>query len=120
MCSPSIWMTRRSSLDRSDAIHSASRSADEDGQKLLLAIKSMGGKSTEAWRAVLDDLIQRGLRRLKFFIVDGAPGLDNALAAVWDGVPVQRCTVHKHQARNLLAHAHPSVFTTRSAPITPP
>ena len=28
MCSPSIWMTRRSSLDRSDAIHSASRSAD--------------------------------------------------------------------------------------------
>jgi transposase-like protein len=22
---------------------------------------------------------------------------------VWDGVPVQRCTVHKH--RNLLAHA---------------
>src|SRR5262249_40024597 len=28
MCSPSIWMTRRSSLDRSDVIHSASRSAD--------------------------------------------------------------------------------------------
>jgi hypothetical protein len=26
-----------------------------------------------------------------------------AIAAVWDGVPVQRCTVHKH--RNLLAHA---------------
>ncbi len=26
-----------------------------------------------------------------------------ALAAVWDGVPTQRCTVHKH--RNLLAHA---------------
>ena len=28
MCNPSIWMTRRSSLDRSDAIRSASRSAD--------------------------------------------------------------------------------------------
>jgi putative transposase len=26
-----------------------------------------------------------------------------AIAAVWDSVPVQRCTVHKH--RNLLAHA---------------
>src|SRR3981081_880152 len=26
----------------------------EDGQKVLLAIKSMGGESTEAWRAVLD------------------------------------------------------------------
>jgi putative transposase len=75
----------------------------EDGQKILLAIKSMGGESTEAWRAVLDDLIQRGLRRPEFLIVDGAPGLENAIAAVWDGVPVQRCTVHKY--RNLLAHA---------------
>jgi putative transposase len=74
-----------------------------DGQKVLLAIKSMGGESTEAWRAVLDNLIQRGLRRPEFLSVDGAPGLENAIAAVWDGVPVQRCTVHKH--RNLLAHA---------------
>jgi putative transposase len=74
-----------------------------DGQKVLLAIKSMGNESTEAWRAVLDDLIQRGLRRPQFIIVDGAPGLENAIAAVWNDVPVQRCTVHKH--RNLLAHA---------------
>ena len=75
----------------------------QDGQKVLLAIKSMGGESTEAWRTVLDDLIKRGLRRPEFLIVDGAPGLEKAIAAVWDGVPVQRCTVHKH--RNLLAHA---------------
>jgi putative transposase len=74
-----------------------------DGQKVLLAIKSMGGESAEAWRAVLGDLVKRGLRRPEFLIVDGAPGLDKAIAAVWDGVPVQRCTVHKH--RNLLAHA---------------
>jgi len=74
-----------------------------DGQKVLLAIKSMGGESAEAWRTVLDDLIRRGLRRPEFLIVDGAPGLDKAIAAVWDAVPVQRCTVHKH--RNLLAHA---------------
>ena len=74
-----------------------------DGQKVLLAIRSMGGESAEAWRAVLDDLVKRGLRQPEFLIVDGAPGLDKAIAAVWDGVPVQRCTVHKH--RNLLAHA---------------
>ena len=74
-----------------------------DGQKVLLAAKSMGGESTEAWCAVLDDLIQRGLRRPEFLIIDGAAGLEKALATVWDGVPVQRCTVHKH--RNLLAHA---------------
>jgi transposase-like protein len=75
----------------------------EDGQKVLLAIESMGGESTEAWRTVLDDVIERGLRRPEFLIVDGAPGLEKAIAAVWDCVPVQRCTVHKH--RNLLAHA---------------
>src|ERR1700738_35861 len=74
-----------------------------DGQKGLLAVKSMGGESTEAWRTVLDDLIERGLRRPDFLIIDRAPGLENAIAAVWNGVPVQRCTVHKH--RNLLAHA---------------
>jgi putative transposase len=74
-----------------------------DGQKVLLAIKSMGSESAEAWRSVLDDLIRRGLRRPEFLIVDGAAGLEAAIAAVWDGVPVQRCTVHKH--RNLLAHA---------------
>jgi len=74
-----------------------------DGQKVLLAIKSMGGESAEAWRTVLNDLITRGLRRPEFLIVDGAPGLDKAIASVWDSVPVQRCTVHKH--RNLFAHA---------------
>src|SRR5256885_4141792 len=38
----------------------------EDGQKVLLAVKDMGGESTEAWRVVLDDLIGRGLRRPPF------------------------------------------------------
>ena len=54
----------------------------QDGQKVLLAIKQMGGESTEAWRTVLDDLIKRGLRRPEFLIVDGAPGLDKAIAMV--------------------------------------
>src|SRR6202030_4396505 len=56
----------------------------EDGQKVMLAVKNMGGESAEAWRAVLDDLINRGLRRPAFLIVDGAPGLEKAIAAVWD------------------------------------
>src|SRR5467141_246635 len=74
-----------------------------NGQKVLLAIKQMGGESTEAWRTMLDDLIKRGLRRPELLIVDGGTGLESAIAAVWDSVPVQKCTVHKH--RNLLAHA---------------
>jgi putative transposase len=87
-----------------------------DGQKVLLAVKSMGGETTEAWRAVLDDLVGRGLRRPEFLIVDGAAGLEKALTAVWDGVPVQRCTVHKH--RNLLAHASDRLHDEISADYT--
>ena len=72
-----------------------------DGQKVLLAARNMGGESEAAWRAVLDDLVARGLRTPEFLIVDGAAGLEKALAALWPEVPAQRCTVHKH--RNLLA-----------------
>ena len=70
---------------------------------MLLAVKNMGGESEAAWRALLDDLVARGLRAPELLIVDGAPGLEKALAALWPDVPAQRCTVHKH--RNLLAHA---------------
>jgi len=74
-----------------------------DGQKVLLAVKNMGGESEAAWRALLDDLVKRGLQTPELVIVDGAPGLEKALAALWSDIAVQRCTVHKH--RNLLAHA---------------
>jgi putative transposase len=74
-----------------------------DGQKVVLAIKNMGGESEAAWRSVLDDLTSRGLARPDLVLVDGSKGLEAALASLWDDMPVQRCTVHKE--RNLLAHA---------------
>jgi putative transposase len=88
----------------------------QDGQKVLLAVKNMGGESEAAWRAILDDLIARGLRTPAFVIVDGAPGLEKALAALWPEVPAQRCTVHKH--RNLLAHAPDRLHEEVSADYT--
>jgi transposase-like protein len=87
----------------------------EDGQKVLLAIKSMGGESAEAWRTVLDDLIQRGLRRPEFLIVDGAAGLDRAIAAVWDGV---RSSAARSTSIGTFSRTRPSACTTRSPPIT--
>jgi putative transposase len=74
-----------------------------DGQKMLLAVRQMGGETAEAWRSVLDDLVRRGLRKPELLIVDGGAGLDAALAAIWGDVPTQRCTVHK--CRNVLANA---------------
>ena len=62
-----------------------------------------GGRPEAAWRALLDDLVRRGLRTPALVVIDGAPGLEKAVAALWPDMAVQRCTVHKH--RNLLAHA---------------
>lgn len=73
-----------------------------DGQKILLSIRSEadqkrrqwrvfpsnGGESKAAWRMFLDDLDARGLRAPAFVIVDGAPGLEAALAELWPEAPV--------------------------------
>jgi transposase-like protein len=75
-----------------------------NGQKVLLSLMNMGGESTSAWRQFINDLDARGLKRPGFVIVDGAPGLEASLIALWgETLPVQRCTVHKH--RNLPGHA---------------
>lgn len=87
-----------------------------DGQKVLLALRNMGGESEAAWRALLDDLVARGLATPELVIVDGAAGLEKAVAALWNEVPVQRCTVHKH--RNLLAHAPKKLYDEVSADYT--
>src|SRR5215213_2619584 len=87
-----------------------------DGQKVLLAVRGMGGESEAAWRAILDDLVARGLRTPEFLIADGAAGLEKALAALWPDVPAQRCAVHKH--RNLLAHAPERLHEELSADYT--
>ncbi|HEV3448622.1 MAG TPA: IS256 family transposase [Gemmataceae bacterium] len=87
-----------------------------DGKKVLLALRNMGGESAAAWRALLDDLVTRGLPVPSLLIVDGAPGLEKAAAELWPDVPVQRCTVHKH--RNLLAHAPKKLYEQISADYT--
>ena len=87
-----------------------------DGQKVLLGLRNMGGESEAAWRAFLDDLVARRLATPDLLIIDGAPGLEAALTALWPTVPVQQCTVHKH--RNLLAHAPKKLHDEISADYT--
>jgi putative transposase len=72
-----------------------------DGQKVLLAVRNMGGESEAAWRAVLDDLVARGLRTPEFLIVDGAAGLERALTALWPEATVQTCIVHTIRTQSL-------------------
>jgi len=42
-------------------------------------------------------LVRRGLRRPELLIVDGGTGLESVIAAVWDSVPVQRCTATREE-----------------------
>jgi hypothetical protein len=79
---------------------------------VLLTVKNMGGETTQAWRAVLDDRVKRELRKPELLIVDGGTGLEQALAALWAMCRPNAATVHKH--RNLRSPMRPSM--TRSRP----
>ena len=85
-----------------------------DGQKVVLAIRNMGGESEAAWRAVLDDLLARGLAKPELVIVDGGKGLEAALAQ-----PVGRragAALHRPQGAQPAWPTRPSTCTTRSRP----
>ncbi len=71
------------------------------GQKVLLAVRSMGGESEAARRALLDDLIKRGLRTPELVIADGAPHPGRALAALWPAT--SRSSAARFTSRNFLA-----------------
>jgi transposase-like protein len=63
---------------------------------------SLGGsESTESWKGVLNDLVERGLRQPQLITVGGNPGLLKAIKDVWPEVARQRCAVHR--IRNVLA-----------------
>ncbi len=70
-----------------------------DGRKELLALELCGSESGEAWTGFVDDLRARGLRAPLLAVIDGNPGLRQALGRTWPATAVQRCGVHK--LRNL-------------------
>jgi Transposase, Mutator family len=87
-----------------------------DGQKVLIALRNMRGESEAAWRAVLDDLPARGLAAPELVIIDGAAGLEKAIAVLWNEyrfsaapcTSIATCWFTRRRS-----------FTTRSAPTTP-
>jgi putative transposase len=74
-----------------------------DGRKELLALELCGSESGDAWREFVADLQARGLRAPLLAIIDGNPGLRQALSRTWPATAVQRCAVHK--LRNLARKA---------------
>ena len=73
------------------------------GEKVLLSLAVMGVESTASWGEFVNDLSNRGLKRVELAIIDGNKGLARALLELWPKLPIQRCTIHK--LWNLLGHA---------------
>ena len=78
---------------------------DDDGAKHVLGVRQGASENGELTRALLEDLVERGLdpTRRRLFVVDGAKALRKAIDQVFGSQhPVQRCRNHK--IRNVVGH----------------
>jgi putative transposase len=74
---------------------------DTDGKPVFLGLAPGAAESTDAWRALLDDLVDRGLGVPLLVISDGGRGLCAAIECSFPASLHQRCLVHV--CRNVLA-----------------
>ena len=78
---------------------------DDDGKKHVLGVRQGASENAEVTRALLEDLVERGLdpSRRRLFVIDGSKALRKAIDQVFGhGHPVQRCRNHK--LRNVMGH----------------
>jgi putative transposase len=74
---------------------------DGGGKRVLVDVCLGMRESEEDWLALGRGLVARGLPCPLMVVSDGAPGLTNAIGALWPAADRQRCSVHR--LRNLLA-----------------
>jgi putative transposase len=74
---------------------------DRDGKRVLIDVCLGQRESEQDWLELGRGLARRGLHAPLMVVSDGAPGIKNAVEALWPGSDRQRCTVHR--LRNLLA-----------------
>jgi putative transposase len=72
---------------------------DKGGKRVLIDVCLGMRESEEDWIALGRGLVGRGLRRPLLVVSDGAPGLTNAIEALWPQADRQRCTVHYAEVR---------------------
>jgi transposase-like protein len=66
-----------------------------NGERVVLDLRLVGEESAASWTDVVASLTARHLARPVLAIIDGNPGLMNALRSHWPGIEIQRCTAHK-------------------------
>jgi transposase-like protein len=78
---------------------------DAAGRKQILGVTEGSSESEEVAKALLRNLIERGLvvERARLFVIDGGKGVRKAIRSVFGAwALIQRCQVHK--MRNVLEH----------------
>ena len=77
---------------------------DTDGTKHVLGVREGASENAEVTRALLEDLVDRGLdpARRRLFVIDGSKALRKAIDQVFGPQPVQRWRNHK--LRNITGH----------------
>ena len=66
-----------------------------NGERVVLDMRLVGDESAASWTEVVASLAARHLARPVLAVIDGNPGLTNALRSHWPGIEIQRCTAHK-------------------------
>jgi transposase-like protein len=66
-----------------------------NGERVVLDLRLVGEESAASWTEVVASLTSQHLARPVLAIIDGNPGLMNALQSHWPGIEIQRCTAHK-------------------------
>jgi putative transposase len=66
-----------------------------NGERVVLDLRLVGEESAASWTEVVASLTAPRLARPVLAIIDGNPGLMNALQSHWPGIAIQRCTAHK-------------------------
>jgi len=78
---------------------------DSEGKKQVLGLREGDTENGQVARALLRDLIDRGLdpERGRLFVIDGAKALTSAIQKIFGPLSeIQRCQLHKR--RNILGH----------------
>jgi len=72
-----------------------------NGERVVIDLRIAGAESSAAWGEVIRALVKRHIGVPELAVIDGSPGLVQALQEQWKTIQIQRCTNHK--LRNLQA-----------------
>lgn len=66
-----------------------------NGERVVLDLRIAGEESSAAWGEVITALVKRRIGVPTLAVIDGNPGLAQALQQQWKNIQIQRCTNHK-------------------------